>query len=121
MGRHLEDDLQQACVQWFELQYPKLAPALHHSPNGGRRNPREAARLKKQGVRKGFPDLALYHGVWMGGYNCPGLAVELKIKPNKPTAGQLWWLRHLAHLDWETAVCYSLEEFQAEVRNYLDG
>ena len=30
-----EAGLQTACVEWFKLQYPKLAPLLFHVPNGG--------------------------------------------------------------------------------------
>ena len=33
---HEEDQIQIACVNWFNLQYPKLALLLHHSPNGGK-------------------------------------------------------------------------------------
>ena len=116
MGRHLEDDLQKSCVQWFTAQYPKLARALHHSPNGGKRNVREAARLKAQGVRKGFPDLALY----FGSGPAHGLAVELKIKPNRTTADQNWWLDHLEQHGWDVAVCYTLEHFRDVVREYLE-
>ena len=115
MKKHLEDDLQLACVRWFEMQYPVLSKALHHSPNGGRRNVREGARFKAQGVRPGFPDLVLYH-------RSPPfslLAVELKIKPNKPTKDQKWWLHHLQLQNAKTAECYSLEEFIEVVKGYL--
>lgn len=56
---HKEDDLQKACVTWFRLQYPEPKYLIHHSPNGGKRNAREAGRLKAQGVRAGFPDLII--------------------------------------------------------------
>lgn len=113
--KHKEDDLQLACAQWFTMQYPKLSRSLHHSPNGGRRNAREAGRLKAQGVRPGFPDLALYLKVarWTG------LAVELKIRPNKLTKDQEWWLNHLKEQGWKTAVCYDLIDFMQVVEEYF--
>ena len=115
--KHQEDDLQLACVQWFTMQYPKLSRGLHHSPNGGRRNAREAARFKAAGVRPGFPDLALYLKVarWTG------LAVELKIKPNtvKKGSDQEWWLEWLESQGWKTAVCYDLTDFMQVVEEYF--
>ena len=49
-------------------------------PNGGYRNPREAANLKRQGVKAGVSDIFLplptdkYHGLF----------IEMKVHPNKP-------------------------------------
>ena len=56
---HKEDDLQMACVRWFDLQFSVLSWALFHVPNGGFRNRHEAARFKAMGVRSGVPDLLL--------------------------------------------------------------
>lgn len=50
-------------------KYPELL-RLTHIPNGGKRGKAEAARLKMQGVRAGFPDYNLpvvrrdYHGLY---------------------------------------------------------
>lgn len=53
---HPEDDLQMACCQWYDLQWggrringEKIGRLLHHSPNGGKRSAREAARFKAMG------------------------------------------------------------------------
>ncbi len=56
---HREHELQKACVIWFRLQYPEYALLLFAVPNGGNRNPREAARLKSEGVTAGISDLIL--------------------------------------------------------------
>ena len=67
--RHLEDNLQQTCVEWWRHAYPKRL--IFHIPNGGKRNLREAVRLKKQGVVAGVPDLfcpeptKLFHGLFV--------------------------------------------------------
>lgn len=42
-------------VEWFELQFPKVR--FFAVPNGGQRNKIVAAKLKKEGVRSGVPDL----------------------------------------------------------------
>lgn len=72
--RHDEENLQMRCVAWFHARWPKMAALLHHSPNGGKRNLREAARFKRMGVRAGYPDLTLHvaRGRWHG------LFVEMK-------------------------------------------
>ena len=48
-------------------------------PNGGKRNPAEAARFKAMGVKAGVPDLCL--PVPMNGY--AGLYIEMKYSNNK--------------------------------------
>lgn len=56
---HPEHELQKSCVKWFRLQYPEYTNLLFAIPNGGKRNAREAARLKAEGVTPGVPDLFL--------------------------------------------------------------
>jgi len=82
--RHNEEHLQESCVRWFDLQYPPLRPLLHHSPNGGRRDVREAARFKRMGTRAGFPDLILLLPS-IGGHF---LAMELKYGKGVQTESQ---------------------------------
>ena len=85
--RHIEEDIQMACVKWFDYTYPKLSKLLHHSPNGGKRNVREAARFKRMGVRAGFPDLILLYPVKM--FNC--LCIEMKSDKGTQTINQMEW------------------------------
>lgn len=106
-----EDRLHIEIVRYVSLQYPKAR--LHHSPNGGSRNPIEGAKFKRMGVSRGFPDLIFPDR--MGGFN--GMALELKIKPNKPTKEQNEWLNHFTSIGWITGVCYDFE--QAKV--YIDA
>ena len=66
---HPESELQRACVRWFRMQYPQHL--LFHIPNGGKRNAREAAIFKAEGVVAGIPDLFLaearhgHHGLFI--------------------------------------------------------
>lgn len=77
--KHEEDDLQRACVCWFDLQYPQYRLRLHHSPNGGKRNAIEAAKFKQMGVRAGFPDLLLL----ISNKYYPFMGIELKTKTGR--------------------------------------
>ena len=50
-----EHKLQSACVRWFALQYPKVL--MFAIPNGGARDAATGEVLKREGVRRGIPDL----------------------------------------------------------------
>ena len=50
-ANHFEDDEQAAVFDWA-AHMPALK-WMHSIPNGGKRNIREAARLKRQGVKSG--------------------------------------------------------------------
>ncbi len=70
-NRHIEDDHQAAFFSWLHSQYPEIYKVTFAIPNGGKRNPVEAARLKKQGVKAGVSDIFVaypenpYHGLWI--------------------------------------------------------
>ncbi|HSW34684.1 MAG TPA: VRR-NUC domain-containing protein, partial [Steroidobacteraceae bacterium] len=99
MRRHLEDQEQIALMRWagmVRVGESTLAELLAHVPNGGWRNPIEAARFKAMGVKAGLPDILLpmrtetYGAGWW----------ELKVGRNKPTEEQLRWhvlLRSMGH------------------------
>lgn len=97
-----------------ESEYPELK-LLHHIPNGGKRNEKEAAHLKRQGVKAGVPDLCL--PVARGGYH--GLYIELKIQGNKPTEKQLEFIEALQNQGYKAIVCYGWEEAQIQIEYYL--
>lgn len=113
--RHIEDSLHIACVKWFSLQYPKLARCLHHSPNGGKRNAREAARFKEMGTRPGFPDLFLmfpnkaYHGLF----------IELKSPKGTVQESQKEFKELSESLGYRYGLCRSIEQFQELVKSYF--
>lgn len=113
--RHLEDSLQMNCVKWMRLQYPHEASLLHHSPNGGRRDLREAARFKAMGVSAGFPDLILC--IPSHGYH--GLCLELKTQTGRQSAMQKEWQKRLSSQGYLYAVIRSFDEFRTAINNYL--
>jgi hypothetical protein len=111
--KHLEDTLQITCLRWFKLQHPHIL--IHHSPNGGRRNVREAARFKQMGTVAGFPDLHI--AAPRKGFH--GLYIELKAGKNKPTGSQISVMRTLQSEGYRCEVCYSFDEFTNVVNDYL--
>lgn len=115
MIRHDEDALQMQCVAWFRFQWPRLARLLHHSPNGGLRNIREAARFKQMGTQAGFPDLVLL--VPSKGYH--GLFIEMKTKTGRQSDAQKDYQKQVESEGYRYVVIRSLTDFMATVNDYL--
>ena len=113
--RHLESDLQIACKRWFGRTYPALNALLFAIPNGGKRNIREAERLRQEGVEAGIPDMMLavptskHHGMF----------IEMKAGRNKPTRNQNEKLKLLEEKGYKTHVVRTKEEFILAIENYL--
>lgn len=99
-----EAGAQETLFNWAQYQYARYPELelLYHIPNGGKRDARTAANLKRQGVKAGVPDLHL--PVARGGYN--GLYIELKVGSNKPTQLQKKWLSSLNKQGYLAVVCY---------------
>lgn len=78
-------------AQYHEQMWPELA-MLYHIPNEGKRSMRAGAQLKREGLKKGVPDL---HLAWpMGKYH--GLYIEMKRRAGEtPGAEQADWLENL--------------------------
>ena len=51
-----ESKLQAQCFKWLWNEYPQTRRCFFAIPNGGTRNPREAATMKATGVVAGVPD-----------------------------------------------------------------
>lgn len=88
---------------------------VFHIPNGGYRNPREAAKLKAQGVKPGVPDLCI--PVARGGYH--GLYIEMKVGKNKPTEHQEKWLKLLNEQGYKAIVCYGALNAICAIKRYV--
>ena len=72
--KHKESNLQQRCISYFRRLWPEYALLFFSVPNGGKRNKREAAILKAEGMLKGVADTLLL--VPAQGFH--GLAIEFK-------------------------------------------
>lgn len=116
---HPEDDMQRQLFQWITLatpRIPQLALAFH-VPNGGKRDAREAARLKGLGVRAGVPDVIIPVPHHLGCF-C-GLALELKSPKGITSDAQSEWLDRLIEYGWRAEVVRSFDEARAMIAGYF--
>ena len=89
---------------------------LYHIPNGGLRNKREAAELKRLGVKAGVPDLCL--PVARGPYH--GLYIEMKRKGGQESKAQTEWLKRLKEQGYEAITAFNFEQAADAIKKYLD-
>ena len=111
--KHDEDALQVSVIRWWQHQYPEFAGLLFAVPNGGRRDAREGARFKAQGVTAGVSDLILL---------VPRphiLLLELKIKGGKLSDAQKTWLAKAAAQGHTAAVAYDFNAARAAIVNHI--
>jgi hypothetical protein len=77
-----------------------------HTPNEAKRSPALGAHLKKKGLKAGIPDILIVNTTKQGDV---GLAIELKIYPNKTTSKQEEWRAKLVRHGWAYAVAYDID------------
>ena len=110
---------EQCCVvDWWRIAckgYSLPEFALYAVPNGANKSINQAMKFKREGLRKGIPDLCL--DVPCGGYH--GLRIEMKVKPNKPSPEQREVMVYLAKADYRVCLCYSAQEAITEIKVYL--
>ncbi len=122
--RHLEDAEAVALIRWRDLhakKYPELA-LLFAIPNGGKRNAREAARLKRMGVKAGVSDYLLpvsndefpegddaRHGLWL----------ELKAAKGRLSQPQVDWLNAMEAQGYATCAPHGWVEAARAIAKYL--
>lgn len=113
-----ESEEQQALFRYCAVEmgrYPELE-MLVHIPNEGKRTKANGARLKREGLRKGYPDIVL--NVPRGVSN--GLFIELKRrKGSRITPEQKEWIRKLNEHCYLAAFCYGWEEAWELIHAYL--
>lgn len=113
-----EDTEQINVIQWAGWnigKYPELK-WLHHVPNGGSRNKKEAVKLKQMGVKAGVSDLCL---PYPKGIYC-GLYIEIKFGNNRQQDTQKEFLADMAAAGHFVATCYSAEEAVGIITEYCN-
>ena len=119
-----ESEIQQSCLQWFRLQYPKLAQEgmLFHIANEGVRLGGMGGRLQREGLVRGVADLCLC--IPSNGFHA--LYIEMK-RPKtifhtatyqKPE--QKEWQKNVEKYGNKYVVCRSVEEFKLIIKDYLN-
>ncbi len=112
-----ESEIQQACLKWFQLQYPKLASdgVLFHIPNEGIRLGGIGRRMKREGIVRGVADLCL--AIPRKGY--AALYIEMKKPGSYQSPEQKAWQKSIERYGNKYVVCRSLEEFIMIITDYL--
>ena len=116
--KHIEDKTQALVMNWARLMKfsdGKVSDYIHHSPNGGKRDIREAARLKNQGVMSGFPDLFLF----VSRNQFHGLFIEMKSPQGRVSSNQKEVMQRLEEQGYKCVVCNSFESAVNEITVYL--
>ena len=117
--RNEESQAQSAVFKWADLQqckYPALK-MLFAIPNGGKRSIVTASILKREGCRRGVPDIILLHP--SGGFH--GLAVEMKKeKGGVVSPEQKEWIKNLNDEGYSAHVCKGAESAIETIKHYLE-
>lgn len=95
----------------------QLHDVTYHVPNGGQRNKKTAADLKRQGVKAGVSDLPVRQA--RGGWH--GLYLEFKATPPRDAAlatSQFEWLEGSEYEGYCAALARGIDEAKAVLREY---
>lgn len=110
-----EHQIQASCIRWFRLQYPQLKNILFAIPNAARRSARNGAYMKEEGMLAGVSDLILLKSNRFYSTLC----IEMKRPGEYQKPIQKEWQKAVESVGNKYVVCRSLEEFIAEVTDYL--
>lgn len=109
--RHAEHAHQVALLQWARTKQIPNAPDIEPGsfvsdylfaiPNGGRRNPREAGRMKAEGVKAGVSDLLLP----IARSGSIGLWIEMKSSTGRMTPAQREWVARMRLAGYRAERC----------------
>ena len=102
---------------WACKGYGIPEEALAHIPNEGRRSIGAGARLKREGLRKGFPDM----GLFVPAHGKGALFIELKTWGGKVSREQADYLEMLRSRGYPACVCFGWEAARQCIEDYLAG
>jgi len=113
MSEHDEQTQLFQIIALYEERYPVLR-WIFAIPNGGKRHPATAVRMKAEGVRRGIPDICVPYPVdeWAGCY------VEMKFGKGRLTKEQQEFIEAFQPTH-KIYVCYSAIEAAHAIGKYL--
>jgi hypothetical protein len=109
-----------AFMQWVSLRH-NIRKYLFAIENGGSRDKREAANIKKMGLVGGVPDYLFmkphgrYHGLWLE------FKADYGAYKNKLTANQKQFFKIAREVGYKCEVVWSWEDGVKIIENYLKG
>ena len=102
-----------SAIAWFKCYYPhaKIVATVNERNSSAR----DMAKLKRQGLETGFPDLSIY---------LDGKCFFIEMKRSKATASaikkdQVIQLNELQDQGFEVAVCFGLPAFKMKIKEWL--
>jgi hypothetical protein len=114
-----ESQAQAAVFKWADMhrnKYPSLR-MMFAIPNGGKRSIITATIMKREGAKRGVPDIILLHP--SGPYH--GLAIEMKKeKGGTVSPEQKEWIKNLTDEGYKATVCRGSTEAIETIKNYLE-
>ena len=108
-----EERLQIAVVKYIKLQYPKVRFCA--SLGGIYTGPRQAAKAKRTGYSRGFPDLQITEP--RKGFH--GLFIEIKTHKGTTTQVQKEWIKDLQERGYKAEIAKGLPEILNLIDDYL--
>lgn len=110
-----ESAIQSTYITWLNLQHPAVAEVTASFANGGKRDSRYGQRLKREGLKKGFPDI----GIFVARGNNHGMFIEFKSDKGVVRKEQKHVMSILTAQGYRCSVCRSLEEAMDATSSYL--
>lgn len=110
-------------LEWHCNKYP-LLKYIYAVPNGGKRSIGVAVKMKREGVKRGVPDVFIpfvkfdYSGV--KGIIYPGMYLETKTVTGKLSKEQKEYKAHLEMQGYAYRVCRSADELIEATADYLN-
>jgi len=105
---HAEDDLQRQVCKFLDVALPPDA-TYFSIPNGGKRHPREAARMSGLGLRPGVPDLCIV-------FRSRAFFLELKTASGRQSVQQRHMANTLHYCGAHVMLCRSIEDVERSLR-----
>lgn len=104
-------------IDWWRWQFPEWDLLLFAIPNGGFRNPKNAAILKRTGVKAGVADLFL---AFPSRGHC-GLFIEMKrADGGVQSAAQKEFQEAVEKRNYQYALCHGFDEARLKILEYLN-
>lgn len=115
-----EHEEQVRLFEWAAANEEEI-PALRNLvafPNGGYRPMATAAMLKREGVKAGLPDMALF--CKRGGYGALFIELKRADRSNGCTLEQCDWIDRLCNYGYQALVCFGAQEAINAITHYLN-
>ena len=110
-----ESEIQSSFIVWLNLQYSEVADVTASFANGGVRDGRYGNKLKREGLKKGFPDI----GIFFPANGMHGMFIEFKSDKGYLRKEQVGIMLKLKSQGYACVVCRNLEEAINETVTYL--